>query len=72
MDAMKNGASFREAAKVAGVDERTAHRWGKANGWPTEEQKAAEQARRDERAELDRRLGFDRIADQLAEQRDPG
>lgn len=43
VDAMKNGASHREAAKVAGVDERTTHRWGKANGWPTEEQKAERQ-----------------------------
>lgn len=44
--AMKNGASHREAAKVAGVDERTTHRWGKANGWPTAEQVAAREAAR--------------------------
>jgi len=44
--AMKNGASHRETAKVAGVDERTAHRWGKANGWPTAEQVAAREAAR--------------------------
>lgn len=52
--AMKNGASHREAAKVAGVDERTTHRWGKANGWPTAEQKAERQAAID-RAEAFRR-----------------
>lgn len=52
--AMKNGASHREAAKVAGVDERTTHRWGKANGWPTEEQKA-ERREAIERAEAFRR-----------------
>lgn len=44
--AMKNGTSHREAAKVAGVDERTTHRWGKANGWPTAEQVAAREAAR--------------------------
>lgn len=69
VDAMKAGASFREAAAVAGVDERTAHRWGKANGWPTEEQKAAEQAKRDEKDAAMRRLGLDKV-DELLRQRE--
>lgn len=49
VDALKAGASIRETAAVAGINERTAMRWGHANGWPTKAQKAAVQAKRDQR-----------------------
>lgn len=47
--AMKNGASFREAAAAAGMSERTVHRWGKADGWRPPEEVEAERVERLER-----------------------
>lgn len=66
VDAMKAGASHREAAVVAGVSDRTTHRWGKANGWPTAEQVAAREAARPPKT-ADLLDGFRK----MAEERDP-
>lgn len=63
--AMKNGASFREAAAAAGVPERTVHRWGKADGWRPPEEVQAEAAEREAQKKAEAETPFGRAMKML-------
>ena len=67
VDAMKAGASHREVAPAAGISDRTALRWGHANGWPTAAQKRAAADAKAARDEIDDLTGMRRIRELLDE-----